>query len=46
MSLSRPHRYDLQLPELSSAPYDFLRTGAPWMPLVKAILGGDAQLVH
>ncbi|KAL3928127.1 MAG: hypothetical protein SGPRY_002525 [Prymnesium sp.] len=39
-------RYDLQLPELMGEEFSFLRDDAPWMPLVKATLGGDAQLVH
>ncbi|KAL1503018.1 hypothetical protein AB1Y20_011087 [Prymnesium parvum] len=39
-------RYDLQLPELANEEFSFLRDNAPWMPLVKAALGGDAQLVH
>ena len=39
-------RYDLQLPELSTASFSFLTTGAPWMPLIHAILGSDAVLTH
>ena len=36
-------RYDLQLPELNSATFSFLRHDAPWMPLVHAILGMPRQ---
>ena len=35
-------RYDLQLPELSTAPFSFLLKDAPWMGLVHAALGDDA----
>ena len=39
-------RYDLQLPELSTAPFSFLLKDAPWMGLVHAALGDDAVLTH
>ena len=39
-------RYDLQLPELSGDAFAFLLHHAPWMPLVKAALGADSELVH
>jgi len=39
-------RYDLQLPELSAESFSFLMRDAPWMPLVHAALGADAQLTH
>eukprot|EP00965_Chrysotila_dentata_P041208 1367612-Pleurochrysis_carterae.AAC.2 len=39
-------RYDLQLPELRSDAFAFLFDEAPWMGLVRAALGADAQLTH
>lgn len=39
-------RYDLQLPELQTDDFAFLTRDAPWMPLVRAALGADAELTH
>ena len=39
-------RYDLQLPELRTEPFRFLFDDAPWMPLVRSLLGADCVLTH
>jgi Phytanoyl-CoA dioxygenase (PhyH) len=41
-------RWDMSIPELDSADYWFLNDTkkAPWMPIVKEILGKDVVLIH
>ena len=41
-------RYDMELPVFEDTKFDFLTSlkKAPWMPVVKSILGEDAILIH
>lgn len=39
-------RYDMALPEFDLPEFSFLRDNAPWLPLVRGLLGADCVLAH
>ena len=41
-------RYDMELPAFDTKEYDFLNdiNKAPWMPIVRKVLGDDVVLIH
>mmetsp|Transcript_43924 Transcript_43924/g.70614 ORF Transcript_43924/g.70614 Transcript_43924/m.70614 type:complete len:391 (-) Transcript_43924:60-1232(-) len=39
-------RYDLRIPEFMKKEFSYMNTKAPWLPLVKAILGSKIKVVH
>ena len=39
-------RYDLQITDFEAESFSFLRSRAPWLPLVRAILGPDCTLCN
>lgn len=41
-----PGRYDMNVPDLDTEKFKFLREEAPWMDAVHAILGRDCKLHH